>query len=567
MGLERLGVPARLVGRLERGENVCDATKALARIAGAGARELLVELLLHSSAGVRGAAVLAVRRAGRRDLTPELVEIAERDPDGDLRAAASDALVAARARPGLRRSPEACAARSTRASASVSSATFGRSRVRAPGATCSRSSAATRAPRRARRPSRPSASCSTQTSCSPWRAMRLDDPSLLVRRAAVELFAGVTPERAFPSLLETVRADDDPAVLASVAELAEAAFPVFADLALGMSCDGHGTACWWPTSPATSTTPICPACFPSMARSGSPEVQEAIAARVAARPDTLSGGAGARRAGGGSGERRAERGREGSRPTRAEWDPARARMAVDPDPDVRREVALALSHGATASGARPDRGTGDPRAIHRGPAIRCAPPRMSAACCRESPVPFPPGLDHRSRRRCARARSAPPRAAPDRAHRARANDRRPSAALALALLEDEVARQVARTDPVPAVRHRVGGALDLAAPAGRTREGHGDQGLIVLALVAQPFFLFYFLLYNTYTLSLVVLSARQVRRRVAGHFVEDLDLIDRRRPDQAAHDDRPGLQRGSDDRGQRDQPDELRLSSASRSSW
>jgi cellulose synthase/poly-beta-1,6-N-acetylglucosamine synthase-like glycosyltransferase len=50
--------------------------------------------------------------------------------------------------------------------------------------------------------------------------------------------------------------------------------------------------------------------------------------------------------------------------------------------------------------------------------------------------------------------------------------------------------------------------------------------LIVIALVAQPVFLFYFLLYNTYTLSLVVLSARQVRRRVAGHFVQDLDLID-----------------------------------------
>jgi cellulose synthase/poly-beta-1,6-N-acetylglucosamine synthase-like glycosyltransferase len=52
------------------------------------------------------------------------------------------------------------------------------------------------------------------------------------------------------------------------------------------------------------------------------------------------------------------------------------------------------------------------------------------------------------------------------------------------------------------------------------------QLLIVVALVAQPVFLFYFLLYNTYTLSLVALSARQVRRRVAGHFIEDLDFID-----------------------------------------
>jgi cellulose synthase/poly-beta-1,6-N-acetylglucosamine synthase-like glycosyltransferase len=49
---------------------------------------------------------------------------------------------------------------------------------------------------------------------------------------------------------------------------------------------------------------------------------------------------------------------------------------------------------------------------------------------------------------------------------------------------------------------------------------------IVFVLVVQPFFLLYFVLYNTYTLWLIALSARQVRRRVAGHFIEDLDLID-----------------------------------------
>ena len=52
------------------------------------------------------------------------------------------------------------------------------------------------------------------------------------------------------------------------------------------------------------------------------------------------------------------------------------------------------------------------------------------------------------------------------------------------------------------------------------------QSLITIALVAQPLFLIYFLLYNSYTLVLIGLSASQVRRRVAGHFVEDLDLID-----------------------------------------
>jgi len=47
-----------------------------------------------------------------------------------------------------------------------------------------------------------------------------------------------------------------------------------------------------------------------------------------------------------------------------------------------------------------------------------------------------------------------------------------------------------------------------------------------IGLVFQPLFLGYFLLYNGYLLLLIALSARQVRRRVAGHFIEDLDLID-----------------------------------------
>jgi cellulose synthase/poly-beta-1,6-N-acetylglucosamine synthase-like glycosyltransferase len=51
-------------------------------------------------------------------------------------------------------------------------------------------------------------------------------------------------------------------------------------------------------------------------------------------------------------------------------------------------------------------------------------------------------------------------------------------------------------------------------------------GLITLVLVLQPLFLLYFVLYNSYTLWLIALSASQVRRRVAGHFIEDLDLID-----------------------------------------
>jgi cellulose synthase/poly-beta-1,6-N-acetylglucosamine synthase-like glycosyltransferase len=49
---------------------------------------------------------------------------------------------------------------------------------------------------------------------------------------------------------------------------------------------------------------------------------------------------------------------------------------------------------------------------------------------------------------------------------------------------------------------------------------------VLFALVVQPLFLIYFLLYNTCNLCLILLSVRQVRRRLAAHFGEDLDLID-----------------------------------------
>src|SRR5918995_348437 len=49
---------------------------------------------------------------------------------------------------------------------------------------------------------------------------------------------------------------------------------------------------------------------------------------------------------------------------------------------------------------------------------------------------------------------------------------------------------------------------------------------VLLALVVQPLIVIYFLIYNAYTLWLIALSARGGRRRVAAHFVEDLDLLD-----------------------------------------
>ncbi len=49
---------------------------------------------------------------------------------------------------------------------------------------------------------------------------------------------------------------------------------------------------------------------------------------------------------------------------------------------------------------------------------------------------------------------------------------------------------------------------------------------LIVQRVLQPMYFIYFLAYNTYTLLLVLLSARRVRRRVTEQYTDDLDLID-----------------------------------------
>ncbi|MDF3052844.1 MAG: lyase domain protein repeat-containing protein, partial [Geminicoccaceae bacterium] len=99
--LERLGVPDNLVRMIETGERVLDATQTLMKVAGAGASEFMAELAQHRSAQVRSAAVDAVRQAGRRDLTPELIRIATGDPEAALRVQALNSLQTFGAREAL----------------------------------------------------------------------------------------------------------------------------------------------------------------------------------------------------------------------------------------------------------------------------------------------------------------------------------------------------------------------------------------------------------------------------------------------------------------------------------
>ncbi len=288
----------------------------------------------------------------------------------------------------------------------------------------------------------------------------LGDPSLLVRRAAVGLFGRLAPERGLPSLLQTLRADDDPVVLAGVAELAESAFDTFVDLTLGMPLDGREAVLVAQVARHIHH-PDLARLLPVMARSQAPAVREAIAELWRHRPDVVDDAAlqaltmdpvvPVRLAAAGA----AAGGRC--------WDLI-ARMAADPDPVVRREVALALGG---AVGPAPlalealDRLADDPQMPVRAAAY-------VGRLLQGTPVPLPPGLDTRTAAGAVEAAAHLP-ALRETARTAPGEDRRLAAALALALLDDDVAHQVARTDPVPSIRHRVSGALELAA-AGREAE-------------------------------------------------------------------------------------------------
>src|SRR4051812_16533724 len=92
VSLERLGVAANLVHMIEAGERVPEASQALTRLAAAGTREFLAELLAHPSPHIRQVAATAIRTAARSDLAAELIQRASHDSEPSLRASALDTL-------------------------------------------------------------------------------------------------------------------------------------------------------------------------------------------------------------------------------------------------------------------------------------------------------------------------------------------------------------------------------------------------------------------------------------------------------------------------------------------
>lgn len=284
----------------------------------------------------------------------------------------------------------------------------------------------------------------------------LGDPSVLVRRAAVALFAGVPPRRGLSNLIPALRVDDDPAVLAEVAALAENHFDVFGEVALGLPSNSDRAVLVIRIARHMHHAGLAKLLGPQ-AQSGSPEVRGALAELWRHRPDAADpaaldalsldpvvwvrrGAAAAALAG--------------------ERYDILDRMTQDPDTTVRRELASALGREAPvpeAGVAILERLAGDPDMTVRAAA-------HVARLLQGRPLPLPPQLDAQIAAQAALEIADLP-GLRQTARTAREEEQRLAAALVLALLQDEVAQEVARTDPAPAIRHRVGGALELSMAA------------------------------------------------------------------------------------------------------
>jgi HEAT repeat protein len=272
------------------------------------------------------------------------------------------------------------------------------------------------------------------------------DPHPAVRRVAVTLFARMTPEQAMPMLIKLLRTEDeDPVVLQAAAGHAEAAFSVFVDLTLG-----HGTGTREGIVIARVARyvhhPELARLLGTLARSPSPDVRRELALVWRDRPELII-------------------------------EPMLTGLSVDPDSTVR--LASAQAWGAARQFDRLVGFFQDPEPEIRRRAV------LELRASTDGPDPSPLQKDPDERVRAAAwltrlvkgQQSAPPsdvgretavatlrevttpeelqatvRTSPD-------PGKRIAAGIALAVLGDPVAQEVARTDPVELVRTEVTKAI------------------------------------------------------------------------------------------------------------
>jgi HEAT repeat protein len=281
----------------------------------------------------------------------------------------------------------------------------------------------------------------------------LGDSNILVRRAAVQLFGRVPPERAFPRLIQALQEHEDPAVLAAVGGLAQAHFNSFRNAGLSPQLNAERAALVAYVARYVHHSELA-TLLSALARHADPEVRETVAGTWRHRPDAADSVAlesltsdpvlTVRRVAAGAA-------------VAAERYDLLDRMTQDPEAEVRREVAVMLGLAAPV-------GPAGLLVLEHLEGDAEMPVRAAAHVARllqGEAVPLPPGLDSRVAAQAVRE-GADLGALRSAARNAPIDERRLSAALALAMIQDDVAHEVARSDPAPTVRHRVGSALELA---------------------------------------------------------------------------------------------------------
>jgi HEAT repeat protein len=275
----------------------------------------------------------------------------------------------------------------------------------------------------------------------------LADPQKEVRLSAVALFKKIAPEKGLAGLLRLLRSENDPVVLQALAEQAEAAFPTFLDLALGMDHDGEEAILLTRIARYMHHTELR-RILTVVGRSHAPAVREAVAGLWATRPDLIDTSA-----------------LEGltadpsvavRRAAVAAWAAvgnfARLTgMLADPDPGVRQDIARAYLDAADTQAL-------EPLLLDPDETVRAAlfvtrllrgewtePPATFALSRSVAAVAVRQAISEEKLRDLARPDQAPARRLP--------------AALALAVLGDEAAYAVMRSDPLWTVRDRVGRML------------------------------------------------------------------------------------------------------------
>ena len=281
----------------------------------------------------------------------------------------------------------------------------------------------------------------------------LGDPSGLVRRAAVELFGRARPQSALPGLIQALKTDDDPAVLAAAAALAEEHFDEFARVVRALPPDGERAILALRISRYVMH-PELPAILPQFARSQSADVRDAVTDLWRNRPDIADPPS--LQALTEDPDTSIRRHAAGAALASARYDLLK-NMTRDPDLSVRREVALAL--GSAESLQQPGLATLELLASDADMSVRAA--AYVARLLQGMPLALPPELDADMAAQAVRESEDLSRLR-QTARTSASEEQRLAAALALALVQDDVAQEVARSDPAPAIRHRVAGALELS---------------------------------------------------------------------------------------------------------